>query len=86
MDRIAHTKHIDGKSAPRHGGLQKEIFVDPSVVGLIVGQGGGSIKRVSEKYNVQIFVDKQSKEEKRRITIKGSTESDINAAIEEINL
>ena len=69
-------------------GISREIFVDSSVVGLIIGQGGNNLKRIQELYNVSISIEKGSKEyaNRRKVIVQGSTLEDIEAALLEINL
>jgi hypothetical protein len=52
-----------------HHAVVKEIMVDASLVGLILGKQGNQIKRVSEQYNVMISVDNRSGGDKRKIII-----------------
>lgn len=58
----------------KKGAYTDEIFVDNDLIGLIIGKAGSNIKLVSEKYNVQIFVSKENKEdpEKRKIILSAN--------------
>lgn len=56
-------------------------------MGLVVGSQGSQIKRISEQYGVAIYIDKtNSQGEKRKITIYGKNERDVEGALEEVDI
>jgi len=65
--------------------VSREVWVDSSLVGLIVGSQGSQVKKLAEQFGVQIFIEKGNGE-KRKITINGKNEKDVEAAVEEIAL
>ena len=66
---------------------QREIFVDQSLVGLIVGTQGSQIKKIQEQFNVTVNVERSAAAgDKRKITVYGKSEKDVEDAIEEIFL
>ena len=62
-------------------------MVDQGLVNHIVGSKGSSIKRVQDQFKVQIHVETASAAgDKRKITVVGANEQDVDDAIEEILL
>ena len=65
----------------------REVWVDQSLVGLVVGSQGSQIKRIQDQFGVQINIEKTSSQgDKRKITIYGKDERDVEDAVEEVNL
>ena len=62
--------------------------MDQSLVGLIVGSQGSQVKRIQDEFSVYIQVEKATigGGDKRKITISGKTERNVDDAIEEIVL
>jgi hypothetical protein len=57
---------------------EEALFVDYDLVGLIIGKGGQTIKEVSTKYNVKIFVNKEQDDgDKRKILIQATNNEDL---------
>merc|ERR1719261_1116513 len=64
----------------------EEFTVDEEVVGLVIGKGGESLRRVEEKHNVEITVEKteNATSDKRRVKIVGETKEAVEGAREEV--
>jgi polyribonucleotide nucleotidyltransferase len=63
--------------------------VDSDLVGLVIGQGGSTIKRVADKYQVSIIIERdtgKSQSNKRRVQVTGRNIEEVQKAIEEISV
>ena len=68
----------------------EEMFVPREVVGLVIGRGGDTLKRIQSESRAKIQVDQENRDApQRRVTITASSQEDIQKAkalIEEIML
>jgi far upstream element-binding protein len=66
----------------------EEMFVPREVVGLVIGRGGDTLKRIQSESHAKIQVDQENRDApQRRVTIMASSQEDIQKAkalIEEI--
>ena len=61
----------------------REVFVDQSLVGIIVGSQGAHVERIEHQFAVHIEVEKASAGgDKRKITVSGKNESSVEDAIQ----
>ena len=88
MDMAMKTTSSSKQSAAPSGfSIVREVWVDQSLVGLVVGSQGSQIKRIQDQFGVQINIEKTSSQgDKRKITICGKDERDVEDAVEEVNL
>jgi polyribonucleotide nucleotidyltransferase len=55
----------------------------------VIGQGGSTIKRVADKYQVSIIIERdtgKSQSNKRRVQVTGRNIEEVQKAIEEISV
>ena len=65
----------------------REVLVDQALVGQIIGKQGMHLKHIQDRFDVNIAIEKASTSgDKRKITISGKTERDVEDAIEEVVL
>jgi polyribonucleotide nucleotidyltransferase len=58
--------------------VTKEVLVDQSFIGLIIGAGGSQIKRLQDQFGVVILIEKASVGgDKRKITVHGKNQKDV---------
>ena len=74
-------------SAPKPNYFTREIYIDQSIVGLIIGRGGSNLKNLQDQFKVFIDIDKsQTESSKRKIVISGKTEKSVQDAAEELDI
>ena len=87
MDMAMKTTGSKQSGAPSGFSIVREVWVDQSLVGLVVGSQGSQIKLIQDQFGVQINIEKTSSQgDKRKITIYGKDERDVEDAVEEVNL
>jgi KH domain len=65
----------------------REVLVDQSLVGLIVGNQGSTIKRIQDAYKVQVVVERASAGgDKRKVTVMGHSEEEVDKAVQEVSI
>ncbi|CDW81270.1 fragile x mental retardation protein [Stylonychia lemnae] len=87
IDATPQQSKTNPASQKQQARVKNEIFVDSSLVGLIVGQGGMSLKRIQDQYNVKIEVEQQRRDNQlKKVTIYGNSIKEVQAASSEVNI
>jgi far upstream element-binding protein len=61
--------------------ITEDIMVPGDVVGLIIGRGGDTLKRIQSEAHVKLQIDQENRDApQRRITIMASSQSDVEKA------
>ena len=85
MSSFANKGHSATQSKHHAHQIVREVQIDSSLVGLLIGKQGLHIKKISDSFSVGITVGRATVgDNKRVITVTGNNEKDVEEAIEEI--
>ncbi|WP_448523653.1 polyribonucleotide nucleotidyltransferase [Pseudothermotoga sp.] len=81
LDKMYSTIDKPKPSLSTYAPVIKTTVIDPTKVGEVIGPGGRVIKGIIKEFDVQISVD----DETGRVSVIGSSEQKVDAAIKKIN-